>query len=225
MPIATLPIPRIVVHAMTAGIPLLFAIGSAHAGLNDPISFSQAGTVTLTLEESSGGFDHILELSSVPGAIGTPLMALTEFSNPSPDVLGYTPASAGDTVNLGAFGAGAELIFRLTNVESSRLGTPGTVADQVFSGSASVNNPQPGNFYTYVDVIDANHIAVYFEDAFPIAFNDPTPVATFLSEGYDAKFTLTLSPVPEPGTYAMMLAGLGLLSLGKLRSGVGRNRG
>jgi hypothetical protein len=53
------------------------SLAQARAGLNDPISFSQTGTVTLTLDESSGGFDHILELANTTGPVGVPLMALT----------------------------------------------------------------------------------------------------------------------------------------------------
>ena len=184
----------------------------AQAGLNDPISFTQEGTVTLTLNESTGGFDHILELAGVLGPVGTPVMALTDSFAPSADVLGFTPATVGDSVVLGSFTAGEEIVFRLTNVESARLGTPGVVGTQVFGGSASVNNQTPADYYTYIDFINPTTIAVYFEDAFATSATDPDPVNTFLNNGYDVKFTLTLA-IPEPATLGLMMSGLALVGL------------
>ena len=178
----------------------------ARAGLNDPISFSQAGTVTLSLYESSGGYDHILELADSFGPVGLPLLALTDVGAPSADVLGYAPATIGATVPVGTFAGGEEIPFRLTNVESQRLGTPGVVGSQVFSGSPSSLNPSPGDFYTYVDFVDATTIKVYFEDVFGTSPSDPDPVNTFLTSGYDVAFTLTLAPVPEPGSIALASA-------------------
>lgn len=179
------------------------SFGQARAGLMDPISFAEAGTVTLTLDESTGGFDHILELSNSLGPIGTPLMALTDAGAPSANVLGYAPATIGGTAPVGIFAAGEEIVFRLTNVESERLGTPGAIATQVFSGTASNLNQTPGDFYTYVDFVNPTTIKVYFEDAFGISPNDADPVNTFLTGGYDAAFTLTLGPVPEPSSIAL----------------------
>ncbi len=182
------------------------------AGLNDPISFTQAGTVTLTLDESGGGFDHILELASVLGPVGTPVMALTESFAPSADVLGFTPASINDSVVLGSFTSGEEIIFRLTNVESARLGTPGVLGIQVFSGTASSNNQSPADYFTYIDFLSPTTIAVYFEDAFATSATDPDPVNTFLSNGYDVKFTLTLA-IPEPATLGLLISGLALVGV------------
>jgi hypothetical protein len=178
------------------------------AGLNDPIIFSQAGTVTLTINESSGGFDHILELSASTGPVGTPVMALTDFSAPSPDVLGFTPALPGESTVVGSFAAGEEIVFRLTNVGSPRLGDVGVVDSQVFSGSASANNPFPADFYTFVEFVDATTINVFFEDVFPVSSADPDPENTFFTSGYDVAFTLTLVPVPEPATFLLASAGL-----------------
>jgi hypothetical protein len=197
-----------------AGIAILIVSFLSHqalAGLNDPISFSQAGTVTLTLDESTGGFDHILELSASLGPVGTPLLALTDVFAPSPDVLGYTPAAIGATASVGSFVAGEEIGFRLTNVESARLGTPGTINSQIFSGSASSLNPQPSDYYTFVDFVDATTIKVYIEDVFPTSVNDPDPVNTFFTSGYDVAFTLTLDVVPEPNTLGLLMAAFALL--------------
>jgi hypothetical protein len=176
----------------------------ARAGLNDSISFSQAGTVTLALDASSGGFDHILELADTAGPVGpSPLLALTDVGDPSADVLGHPPASLGAIVSVGSFAAGEEIGFRLTNVESARLGTPGVIGAQIFSGSASSLNPTPSDFYTYVDFVNATTIKVFFEDVFGIPPTDPDPVNAFLTGGYDVAFTLTL--VPEPSSLVLAL--------------------
>lgn len=180
------------------------SINSALAGLNDPISFSQAGAVSVTLDESSGGYDHILELSNTSGPVGLPLLTLTDIGAPSSDVLGFTPATIGQTVAVGNFTAGQEIGFRLTNVESARLGTPGVINSQVFSGTANILNPSPANYYTYIDVIDATTIKVYFEDIFGIDPATPDPVNAFLGNGYDAVFTLRLTEVPEPSSLALL---------------------
>lgn len=186
--------------------------GSASAGVNDPISFSQAGTVSLTLNQSGGGFDHILELASSLGPIGTPIMALTDVVAPSAEVLGYPPAALNDTVAVGSFAANEELVLRLTNVESVRLGTPGTLAGQTFTGSASILNPNPSDLYTYVEFVDATTIRVYWEDVFPLPPNDPDPAGYFLNGGGDVAFTLSLTPVPEPSTLLLIAACLPLVS-------------
>lgn len=203
-----------------AAILLLTSRSVVHAGLNSPITFAQPGTVTLTLDYSAGGFDHILEMQTAGGPIGTPAMALTDLVGgpPSPDVLGYTPANIGDTATLGSFAAGQELIFRLTDVESIRLGTPGVLGPQTFTGTSSGNNPSPGDFYTLTDPVDPTTIRVYWEDLFPIFASDPNPVNSLLNGGYDVGFTLTLTPVPEPGTLWLTVAGLATLAWRKRRS-------
>lgn len=193
--------PRTTLSALTA-LALAAAL-PAQAGFNDAIQFGQAGSVTLTLDYAEGGFDHLLELADQLGAPGTPLMALTALSDPSADVLGYTPAALGDSVVLGVFAAGQEIVLRSTNVESFRLGEPGTLGDQVFTGSASALNPQPGQWYSFVEQLSPTTLRVRIEDLFPF---DPLGGATTMDD-YDLQFTLTLA-VPEPGTTAMMLAGL-----------------
>lgn len=205
-------------------LPVLFSmlvVGisiPAQASFLEPINFSSAGEVTLTLDESVGGFDHILELSSVIGAIGTPNIALTDVSDPSASILGYTPANIGDTFSLGSFAAGDELIFRLTNVESARLGTPGTLGEQIFTGSSSSLNPSPTDYYVYWTNPDPTTIKVYLEDLFPISASSSDPENEFLTGGYDVAFTLTLSPVTVPLPAPIWLfcsALIGLIGIGR----------
>lgn len=167
-----------------------------------PITFPQAGDVTLTLEHSSGGFDHLLYLH--PSL--TPIMALTDPGDPSANVLGVTPATVGDTISLGSFNAHEELVFLLVNVESHRLGTPGTLAGEIYSGSSSVLNPGP--YFTLIDDSDPLTRVVHFEDLFP------TSDQTAFLDGHDVRFTLTLTPVPLPA--AAWFFGSGVIGLAGL---------
>jgi len=200
--------------ALAAGF-MLAATGSAQAAgvLNGPISFSQPGFVTLTLDFSSGGYDHILELADVAGDVGTPLLALTAIGDPdaSPEVLGNPVAALGDSVGLGHFAANSELIFRLTSVGSLRLGTPGAITVQTFTGSKSDLNPKSDldadpDWFSYVEIVDATTIKVYLEDLFGIGIDEQNPVE-LLREGHDVAFILTLAPtpVPLPATLPLML--------------------
>lgn len=192
------------IAAPFATVALAAVLLPAQAGFNDPITFAQAGSVTLTLDHAEGGFDHLLELAAEPGPPGLPLMALTAISDPSPDVLGFPPAALGASVALGPFGAGQEVVLRITNVESFRLGEPGTLAGQIFTGSASAFNPDPGLWYSFVEAVSPTERRVRIEDLFGV---DPGSGASGL-DAYDLQFTLTLQAVPEPGTAALWLAGL-----------------
>lgn len=189
---------------LTAAV--LAVAAPAQAAFNAPIVFGQAGSVTLTVDHSEGGFDHLLALSDPAGETESFLLALTAFSDPSPDVLGLTPAAPGESVALGSFAAGQEIVLKVRNVESLRLGTPGNLGDAVFTGSASGLNPDPAGWYSFVEALSPTTLRVRIEDLFAL---DPGSGATTLDD-YDLQFTLTLQPVPEPGTLAMWLAGLGM---------------
>lgn len=184
-----------------------------------PIVFSQAGTVTLTLNHSAGGYDHLLYLGPTLMVFPDdppPIMALTDVSDPSSDVRGYSPANINDTVSLGSFSANEEVIFRLVNVGSERFGEPGVVPDEIseiFSGSLSHANPDhPNTFFTLIEDVDEFTRIVRFEDLF--STNDQTG---FLA-GHDVRFTLQLTPVPIPAAVWLFGSGvIGLIGLARRR--------
>lgn len=141
----------------------------AHAQVDAPIFFNQAGKVDIRLTGNAGGFDHILEPVMVggnglftaavptppntppnyfaPWLIGTDGMAsLTLVGDPGSP---RTPTAF--NYNWGYFDVlpGQEITFRLTNLMTSRIGgsdpdTWGTIVSQVFSGFSSVNNTSYG---------------------------------------------------------------------------------
>ncbi|CAD5373222.1 exported hypothetical protein [Rubrivivax sp. A210] len=209
--------------ALAAAVALAAAAPAQAAGpglaFNEPIVFWDPGLVTLTLESSSGGFDHVLELADATGPVGpVPLLALTDLvgGQPSASVLGWLPAAVGATVALGNAVIGQEIVLRLTNIGSARFGDVGVVDSQVFTGSASILNPVPGSYYTSVEWISPTQVRVQMEDLFPV---DPGTNPAALDTP-DLQFVLTLSPVPEPRSWALMLGGLAALgSLARRRRG------
>lgn len=200
---------------LAAGTALSSA--SAMAGFNEPIVFAQSGQLSITLDATSGGLDHVLELASTTGAIGaSPIFYLSGYI---PQVLGQPVSPIGTTVSLGNVTAGSELIFRLSNIQSERLNGPGTentIDSQLFSGSASGLNPNTGDYYTLVEQLSPNSIRVTWEDlGFPNT-TSPTTEADFKG-GADLTITLTVTPVPEAGSSLMALAGLGVLGVAWVR--------
>ncbi|MEZ5622518.1 MAG: PEP-CTERM sorting domain-containing protein [Burkholderiaceae bacterium] len=192
--------------AMLAATAMLLP-SMAQAGYNDPIVFGSAGTVTLTLDATSGAYDHVLELAASPGPIGSPpLMSMS--SNGTLVVGGIAPTPVTGTIGLGGFAASTEIVFRLTNIGTGTFGAAGVAYEQVFTGASVAFNAEPSKYYSFVEFADSTTIHVWMEDLLPA---DPAAGLIDLDEfkdGADAAFTLTLTPVPEPGGAALLLAGL-----------------
>jgi len=228
--------------ALLAG---LAAAPAAQAGVDSVVTFGQTGKVEIILTSNAGGFDHILEPVLVGGnapfwafvpsggawLVGTEGGSLLNMvgdtgapRSPSPMnvVWGYF-----DNVP-----AGQEISLRLTNVNTDRIGGTdpdalGTIDSQVFSGSGAINNtaysggsvaggtpgapdagnPLPGG-YTFVTFVSPTQIDIGFTDL------DPSRPDPFMN----MSVTLMLTPVPEPGTWALWLAG------GVAVAGVARRR-
>lgn len=171
------------------------------------ISFAESGMLTIELLESQGGLDHILELAAVQGPVTSPIFVLS--SNGSLDVAGFAPVDAVGATRSMSYVGGTELVFRVTNFESPALGTPGTLAGWVFTGSSAglSSGYSGGSFFSYVEGRGTNAITVHMEDLFP----GPGPYDPGTDTFHDVSFRISLAPVPEPETYAMLLAGLGVL--------------
>ena len=224
--------------ARTLAVAALFAaiggLPAAHAGVDSIVTFSQPGSVEIILTSNAGGFDHILEpvlvsgnqpfFNAVPSGyawlVGTEsgsLLSLVGDANAPRAPTGFNYIWGGFEM----VPAGQEISFRLTNVNTDRIGGTdpdalGTIVSQVFSGSGALNNtgfsggsvaggtpgaPDAGAHltggYTFVTFVSATRIDIGFTDL------DPTRPDPFTN----MTVTLLLTPVPEPATYALWLLG------------------
>lgn len=110
----------------------------------------------------------------------------------------------GSTVDLGSFAIGTELIFRLHVNDTG---------DDFFTGPASRNPDGFAHARVQANWMP-NESLVSFEDLNQLSFPGTL-------DFNDLSFSFTnvagVSPVPEPGTYAMLMAGLGLLGFAARR--------
>ncbi len=199
-------------HALIA-LTLAGAI-SAHAnaassGLGAPVTLDSSGQLTITLLGNEGLFSHILELNNSAGDISNPI-----FIGVGPDSyydLSYPINLVGDSVNLGTYTSGTELIFRLTNYDGDS-DNGGSIVSQLFSGDGALNPSQNGYAaglpYASVTYISATEIQVGFEDLFQDRETHNNLV-----------FDLKVEPVPIPA--AAWLFGSGVFGL----IGFARRRG
>ena len=159
-----------------------------------PIFASTADTVATIYQGHSATYGNdlylMLDSSGNPGNDGDPSNDLFVFNN--------FGSSVGETKNLGPFASGTELMFRL-HVNNT--------GQDFFTGPASSN--ADGQFHARVEQNWLpNTTLVSFEDLYDTTGNS--------SVYNDLSFSLTntsTSLVPEPHVYAMMLAGLGFVSM------------
>lgn len=106
-------------------------------------------------------------------------------------------ANVGDTVDLGFFSAGTELVFSIyvRNTGDTFYSGLGSANPDGIAHANVINNWAPGLTYVGFEDLYGGGDLDYDDNSFSF-----TNVAT-------------LQPVPEPETYAMMLAGLGLLGV------------
>lgn len=164
--------------------------------------FANANETTLPFGISPN--DNSLFVGTTGEVILTFLSSEASFSNNlfleggSGTILNNQAATAGAQYSLGSFEAGSTLSFGLV-VEN--LGVT------FFNGLAS-RNPDNVIHAAYSNVVD-NTITIGFEDLFGGGDSDYNDLVFSLTNVYSA--TAPVSPVSEPETYAMFMAGLGLM--------------
>jgi hypothetical protein len=104
----------------------------------------------------------------------------------------------GTTVNLGTFAAGTELIFSLL-VNGNEI---------FYSGAASRNPDGLAHARVEADGAGPGVTLVSFEDL----FGNPEGINGFNDLSFSFSNTVSAPAVPEPETYALMGAGLGLIA-------------
>ena len=143
--------------------------------------FATGGTITATFEGSDAGYDSLLRLTA-PGGYDSGYF----FPNHS--------TATGSTFNLGSFVAGTPLDFQLYVLNTGNtwhVGPASGNADGIIHANVVYNFPSTGSTY------------VGFEDLYGGGDHD--------YNDHMFSFTNVAGVVPEPETYAMFMAGLGLM--------------
>ena len=160
---------------------LLACAGLANASTSS-LTFSPTGTAAFSNSFASSTFDDFYTFSIPEATIGT--VTATAVSGIS---FSFAPISVYDSV-----------IFASISIFS---GTPtsGTAVTSLsgflnllqpnFAAAAAATNLSPGNFYLEITGIATNGV----------------------TGNYAGNVNLFTTPVPEPGSYALLLAGLGLM--------------
>jgi len=179
------------ITAVLSAVAALGLTGVAHAGLGDQIyAVDQNLDVVATFQDNGGaGFTNLLFLDHPDRFLS--------------DIFNNQTTPVGTEANLGRFSP-AELKF---GIQVYPDGLSGDLAATYFSGPAS-RNPD-GVAHVIVEDLGGNVLRVRFEDLPGTGGNYE-----------DLTFTLTNAmavPVPEPETWATMLAGLGLVGIAALR--------
>ena len=162
-----------------------------------------SGVVTAQPIAVPGTEGFLVTVSSTNDVIATYQGTSASFSNDlflgSTFIFNNHTSPVGSTVNLGSFAIGTELMFRL-HVNNT--------GDDFFTGPAS-RNPDGVTHARVQENWQPNETLVSFEDLNQITFP-----GSLVYNDLSFSFTNTTSTpaIPEPETYAMMLAGLGLLA-------------
>jgi hypothetical protein len=195
-------------------------------GYDCNLTFAQSGSIAITLLSEAGGFDHLLDLATPSSPSFSSVFAAS--SDPSTTtVAGRAVSAIGSTFNVAtAYAAGEELVFRLSGIGTDRIGgiDPGDIGQvlaQVFTGSAagtSTGVAGGGSFLSFVEGLGTNLITVRMADLFKADVYDPLNSGDFRN----MEFSIALTPaIPEPQTYALMLAGLAALGVAARRRKAG----
>lgn len=178
--------------AFIAALLPLAAWGNA----GSPITYAQNGQLVAELVSNGGTFDHTVAPFDVLGT-SAPFFAASAAGNTT--VGGFPVTPVGTAVSLGSYTAGTELYYELHNY------VPGS---PVVLNSVSTGTP------SFLPVFGLQAATITYSGGGLIATIAFDELASGVGPYDDLTFTLTLSPlaaVPEPSTYALMLAGLGFV--------------
>jgi len=158
-----------------------------------PIFVTSTDPVIATYQGNSAAYSNdlylMLDQFGKPGDDGNPANDLFIFNNHA------TPV--GEMQSIGTFSAGTELMFRL-HVNNTGY--------DFFTGPSSVN--ADGQFHARVEGNwQPNTTLVSFEDLY-----DPSGRSSNFNDLSFSFSNTAIAPIPEPEIYAMLLAGVGLLS-------------
>ncbi len=201
---------------LVAGITLgLAMLSPAHAAVVDNSNFGPlAGVITF---DDFDGYQTAIPESLVVGSVGA--LNVT-YQSALDSVVG---AFAADLQGNGAWGAVSPFVFG-----DAQHGQSNTLSFSVTGGGVR----QIGAFFNAVNggsitlsalsgnqVLESTTFSVvtppssYNEGLFRGFYREQGDITGFMVVGNGVALdNLTLAPVPEPGTYAMLLAGLGLLA-------------
>ena len=170
--------------------------------------FATGGEVTVTFLGQSAQFTNHLHLFSASD-LSTPLQS---------DIFINTTAIVGQTVSLGSFAAGTELVFAIQVEQSGMLFFTGPGSrNQDGLAHAAVDDGLPPEFPGYGG-LPAGALAVGFEDIFgggdfdyndlAFAFSNLRSGAPMGISNLSAPIETTVTPVPEPATLLLLGSGL-----------------
>jgi hypothetical protein len=176
----------LIIYSIALFAPFAFATSSVHAApitINfDALSLSGVSSYT-----ESGVTFTAPNFSTLDSPNGT--LALLEESSPRnflrADISG---GAVSVSVDLGDFGGDSDLLFlEVFDSSDTSLGRTEFFIEASFEGMETLSLSTPGISYAIFGAIDAVNGSSVYADNF------------------------TITPIPEPETYAMLLAGLGLL--------------
>jgi hypothetical protein len=170
-----------------------------NVGIENPVLYSftasSTGTIGAYFDGSTASYDNTI--SMLVNGVVTP--------ETTAGVLDNHTSSIGDFINLGSVNAGDSIVFRLNVL---------TTGDKWYSDK-SLNLDGLNHVYSTSfsgDVLHSIPSGTY------LAFEDLPKISSDLNY-HDENFVFTnVTAVPEPETYAMLLAGLGLIGFAIRRS-------
>lgn len=217
-----------IIRTLAGSVFACFITGGAHAASIQSMTIEEIGAASGGLGTSGlangGGWGNYFDNS---GAFPAPPAFFTSNGSDGALIMGTTQANG--AISTGFFWGGNNH-FEFNTLNGAPSGTitggamslnlSGLVAEFTSGHTAFPAGPDAGTLVTSVSMIDASHY-FYTADWAHVFNNDVYDLNTLaVLPGWNGSGAVlhfegvaTLAPVPEADTYAMMLAGLGLVGL------------